>query len=76
MEPTEQRSSTYSEAQRRYYQAHRDEILAKYKEKKPWLSYYERHKEELKQKALARYYAKKGVASGVPPPTDGHRDVV
>ena len=46
-------------AQSRYYQSHREEILQKYKEKKPWLAYYERHRDEVKRKALERYYAKK-----------------
>jgi hypothetical protein len=54
-------------AQSRYYQNHREEILQKYKNKKPWLAYYERHKEEVKRKALERYYAKKSqLENGIP----------
>jgi hypothetical protein len=56
-------------AQRRYYETHREEILQKYKEKKPWLAYYQRHKDEVKRKALERYYAKTAILKTESQPT-------
>lgn len=58
--------STYGEAQRKYYQTHKAEILQKCRAsglyERKYKSAYERNKETIKAKALARYYAKKAQA--------------
>ena len=53
--------SSYTESHRRYYQKHRAEIQQK---RKPVdRDYYERNKEAIRAKNLARYYAKKAAAA-------------
>jgi hypothetical protein len=47
------------ERRRRYYQANRDKIREQDKKGRRWERYYERHKEEVRQKNLARYHQKK-----------------
>jgi thymidylate synthase len=47
-------------ATKKYYAKNRDAILAKEKENKRWLSYYERNKEAIRERNLIRYYAKQG----------------
>jgi hypothetical protein len=54
-----EKKSTYSESHRKYYQAHKKEIYQKDYEKGKYKRRYERKKEELKAKALARYYRRK-----------------
>lgn len=58
--------STYGEAQRKYYQAHKAEILQKCRAsglyERKYKTAYERNKDTMKAKALARYYAKKAQA--------------
>jgi len=44
-----------------YYETHKDEILAKEKENKRWLQYYEKNKETVKEKARQRYYTSRGL---------------
>lgn len=36
-----------------HYWTHREQVLAKRKEEKPWLSYYERNKEKVKARVAA-----------------------
>jgi hypothetical protein len=45
---------------KRYYEAHREQVLAIQKEKKRWLTYYERHQDEVRERNRLRYYAKQG----------------
>ena len=60
---SETKSSTYSNYHKKYYQEHKAEILQRCKEtgayERKYKSAYERNKEVIRQKALARYYAKK-----------------
>jgi hypothetical protein len=59
----EVKPSTYTEAHRRYYLAHKAEILERDKAsglyERKYKAAYQRNREEKKAKALARYYAKK-----------------
>jgi hypothetical protein len=50
---TEQKTTARDKKHLRYYDRHKDEILAKRKE------LYEKNKEAMKQKVLDRYYKKK-----------------
>lgn len=45
---------------KRYYEAHKEQVLAIQKEKKRWLTYYERHQDEVRERNRMRYYAKAG----------------
>ncbi len=56
MEP----SGAVEPAWKRYYAEHKEEVLAKQKERRRWLTYYERHRDEAKEKVRARYYLKQG----------------
>jgi thymidylate synthase len=47
-------------ASKKYYAKNREAILAKEKEDKRWIGYYERNKEAIRERNLARYYAKQG----------------
>jgi hypothetical protein len=47
-------------ASQKYYQKNKDNILAKEKENKRWLGYYERNKEAIRERNLQRYYLKQG----------------
>lgn len=58
-EELEKTKSTYSAAHKTYYMKNKDAILTKYKETKPYKSFYDRNKEKLRAKALERYYEKK-----------------
>lgn len=51
--------SSYSQSHRNYYLAHKKEIYQKDYEKGKYKRRYERKKEELQAKALARYYRRK-----------------
>jgi hypothetical protein len=66
----EVKSSTYTEAHRRYYQAHKAEIYERDRAsglyERKYRAAYERNREAKKAKALARYYAKKAAASPAP----------
>jgi hypothetical protein len=62
--------TTYTPANKAYYVAHKEEILAKERENKRWISYYERNKEAIKQKNLARYHAKRAATNPPAPPPD------
>lgn len=53
--------SDYTKWGKAYYEAHKSEILAKEKDSKRWLSYYERNKDAVKERARKRYYESKGV---------------
>ena len=61
-------------ASKKYYEKNKDTILAKEKENKRWLGYYERNKEAIRERNLARYYAKQGREKPeprpAPPPVD------
>lgn len=52
-------TNTYTESHKKYYQANKEEILRKYKEKKPYNAFYQRNKDRLKATALKRYYDNK-----------------
>jgi hypothetical protein len=56
MEPVEPVVS----ATKKYYAKNRDAILAKEKENKRWLDYYQRNKEAIRERNLVRYYTKQG----------------
>ena len=47
-------------AGKKYYEKNRDAILAKEKENKRWLDYYQRNKEAIRERNLVRYYVKQG----------------
>lgn len=59
---------------KRYYQKNKDKILAKEKETKRWLEYYQKNKEAIRERNIARYYAKQGrerpAPKQPPPPPD------
>jgi hypothetical protein len=61
-----ERTQAQREADMRYYQKNKDKIYARRREtgayKKAYLATYQRHKEDHKAKALARYYYLKGCA--------------
>lgn len=59
---------SYASPAQKYYQANKDEILQKEKEKKRWLDYYERNKEAVRKRNLERYYKKKESIAPPPPP--------
>jgi hypothetical protein len=62
---------------KKYYEKNKDKILAKEKETKRWLSYYERNKELVRERNLARYYTKQGrerpPPKQPPPPPDNSK---
>jgi hypothetical protein len=68
---SEVKPSTYSLSHKKYYQEHKAEILQRSREtgayERKYKSAYERNKEVIKQKALARYYAKKTQVTPSPP---------
>ena len=45
---------TRKDCNSRYYQNHKEELLAKQKEKKAWKKYYDLHKEEISEKRKER----------------------
>ena len=55
-------------AAKKYYQKNKETILAKEKENKRWLSYYERNKEAIRERNLIRYYTKQGREKPEPRP--------
>jgi hypothetical protein len=63
-------SSSYTPANKSYYEKNKEAIMAKEKETKRWISYYERNRETIKQKNLARYHAKHAAANPPAPPPD------
>jgi hypothetical protein len=56
-----EKSSTYSPSHRRFYERHREAIREKRKESDH--DYYERNKERIKARVLARYYDKKSATT-------------
>ena len=64
-------------ASKKYYAKNKDAILAKEKENKRWLSYYDRNKEAIRERNLTRYYTKQGrerpEPRPVPPPVDNSK---
>lgn len=48
--------SSYGDKHKRYYQANRDKILEKEKDKKRWLTYYAENKEAVKERNLRKYH--------------------
>lgn len=52
--------SKYSKSGKAYYEAHKAELLAAEKDKKRWLSYYERNREIVKERNRQQYYLKQG----------------
>lgn len=62
--------TTYTPSAKKYYETHKDGILAKEKETKRWISYYQRNKEAIKKKNLERYHAKRGTCPPPPPDPD------
>jgi hypothetical protein len=63
-------TSSYTPSNKAYYDNHKEAILAKEKETKRWISYYERNREAIKQKNLARYHAKHAASNPPAPPPD------
>lgn len=59
MESEAQQKNTYTSSHKAYYEKNKEQILAKYRETKPYISHYERNRDKLKAKALERYYQKK-----------------
>ena len=53
--------SSYTIYHKKYYAENKTDITTKNKESKYWEGYYEKNKEEVKRKALDRYYAKKAI---------------
>jgi len=53
--------SSYTIYHKKYYAENKTDITTKNKENKYWEGYYEKNKEEVKKKALDRYYAKKAL---------------
>jgi len=53
--------SSYTIYHKKYYAENKTDITTKNKENKYWEGYYEKNKEEVKKKALDRYYAKKAI---------------
>jgi hypothetical protein len=53
--------TSYLAKHRTYYYNHKDEILAKEREKKRWLTYYESHKDEIKERREARKQRRQGL---------------
>ena len=56
--------SSYTDYHKKYYLINKEAIANKMQENHYWQGYYERNKESVKQKALARYYRKKAEAQG------------
>ena len=51
----EEKKNTYTPARKAFYDRHREEILAKEKEKKRWIEYYEKNKAKIaERRKLAR----------------------
>lgn len=48
------------DSSKRYYEKNKDKILAKEKETKRWVEYYQRNKDAIRERNLVRYYAKSG----------------
>jgi hypothetical protein len=59
------------DSSKRYYEKNKDKILAKEKETKRWVEYYQRNKDAIRERNLVRYYAKSGRERPPPkqPPT-------
>lgn len=61
---------TYSNSHKKYYQQHKSEILERCKAsglyERKYKSNYERNKESIKAKNLARYYQKKALKAQTP----------
>ena len=53
--------SSYTIYHKKYYAENKTDITTKNKESKYCEGYYEKNKEEVKRKALDRYYAKKAI---------------
>jgi hypothetical protein len=53
--------SSYTIYHKKYYSENKTDITTKNKESKYWEGYYEKNKEQVKKKALDRYYAKKAL---------------
>lgn len=45
-----EKKSTYTAAAKAFYERHREEILAKEKEKKRWVEYYQKNKEKIAER--------------------------
>jgi hypothetical protein len=77
---TIERKTAYGPSQKKYYEAHKAEILQKSKEsgayERKYKSAYQRNKETIKAKALARYYAKKALNTPVPEPLSETPDLL
>jgi len=63
----------YEKRGKAWYEAHKDEKLAEEKEKKRWLSYYERNRELVREKNRQRYYQRLGREA--PPPKENREKV-
>ena len=63
-------SSSYTPANKAYYDKNKEAIMEKEKATKRWISYYERNREAIKQKNLARYHAKHAASNPPAPPPD------
>jgi len=53
--------SDYEKRGKAWYEAHREEKLAEEKDKRRWLSYYERNRDVVKERNRVRYYQRRGL---------------
>jgi len=67
--------SSYSNYHKKYYTEHKEEIAEKIKDKEYWKNYYLKNKDLVKQKALARYYAKKEANQPIPHPPNPDNNI-
>ena len=62
---------------KRYYEKNKSKILAKEKETKRWIDYYQRNKDSIRERNIERYYASKGrerpPPKQPPPPPDNSK---
>jgi len=74
MESMSQSATERSTASQRYYKKNKNTILAKEKETKRWVDYYQRNKDAIKERNINRYYEKQGrerpPPKQPPPPPD------
>lgn len=60
--------SSYVGPAKKYYESHKEEILAKEKENKRWKDYYERNKETVKKRNLEAYHRRKAAEKAAKAP--------
>lgn len=60
--------TSYLGPQKKYYEDHKQDILAKEKENKRWIAYYERNRETIKKRNLEAYHRKKAAEKAAKAP--------